>query len=164
MADKVDRAIVLVGNGCEHDADLVDSVIVVFLDAVAFDEGIDRDQVDVQFSDNFYELVIQSSNGPNAVRGGLQQFQAFGCAVIKPSSDVGWGHAVVQHGGADAAFDFVEIVLKADDEYVAADMYMLASEVPAGRGGEELRIADGRFASAATGDQTGDELAAEGDA
>jgi hypothetical protein len=73
-------------------------------------------------------------------------------------------HAVMQHGGSDAALHFVEAVFEADDQDAAPDVYMLSGDLPAGSCREVLGVPDGGFPGAAFSDQSRNEFSAEGDA
>src|ERR1700738_4786973 len=97
---------------------------------------------------------MQGADGTGAAGVGLQQLQASRGAVVKPALDVLRFDAVVQHGGANAALHFIEIVLEADDQNMATNMHMLASDRPAGCRGKVLDISNSGFAGASLRDQS----------
>ena len=114
MAYQIDGTIEFVAQLGQHDADLIDQVVVVLLDAMRFDERVDPHDVDLQLFHEPAELGVEGSDD-DAAGPSLQQFQPPWAAIIDPTLNVLRVDLVVQQGGTDAPPDLVQIVLETND-------------------------------------------------
>ena len=163
MAYQINCTIEFVAQLGQHDADLIDQVVVVFLDAMRFDERVDPDDVDLQLFHEPAELGVEGSNDDTAGPG-LQQFQPPWAAIIDPTPNVLRVDLVVQQGGTDAPPDLVQIVFETNDQNAAPNVHTLPRDPAVARCcGNVLGIADGGLPAPTLRNQSGDELAAERD-
>src|SRR4029453_11202994 len=144
--------------------DLIDQGIVVLLDAVSLDEGIDRDEAKFPERDCGFELFGHGA-GQNGLAVLIKDRKLPGglawSSKKEPASDLGIGNVVVQKRRADAPPQLVAIIFERQNESVDPLKHVLAGDLSASDGGNDLGIPKRCLAHRAGTDERGNEASAE---